>query len=123
MTNTHTPLLIFCLTVVRAGGTGPVGQAKTGPLFCEAITWHLVFYLQSKLWVNHTLNWSLETTLLVTKNMRMRARVGPRPQNGRGLGAGLIGDYRSYTRKILLNLLTVQMTSNEHRLSVFGKPT
>ena len=53
----------------------------------------------------------------------MRIRVGHRPKKGRGLGAGLVGDYRSCTREILLNLLTVQTTSNEHRLSVFGKCT
>ena len=52
----------------------------------------------------------------------MRARVGYRPRIGQGLGAGQ-GDYRSCTRKILLNLLTVQITTNEHRLSVFGKFT
>ena len=58
--------------------------------------------------------------LLVTKRTqiaRMRARVGHRPRKRRGLGAGLIGDYRSYTREVLLKLLTVQMTSSEHRLS------
>ena len=52
----------------------------------------------------------------------MRARAGHRPQKGRGLGADQ-GDYRSCTREILLNLLTVQMTSSEHHPSVFGKFT
>ena len=74
----------------RASGTAPVGQAKTGPLFVRPKPGNLEFYLQSKLWVNHTLHWSLETTLLVTKNVdnaNARTRWIP-PSKRAGSGSG-----------------------------------
>ena len=51
---------------------------------------NLVFYLQSNLWVNHTLRWSLGTTLLVTKNVdSANARIRwTSPSRRAGSGSG-----------------------------------
>ena len=58
----HYVLDVGGCSLVYTGPAEPVQLVRSKP-------GNLVFYLQSKLWVNHTLHWSLETTLLVTKNV------------------------------------------------------
>ena len=97
----HSILYILCVkSSCRAPGPAePVRLVRPKPdhYFVRPKPGILVFYLQSTLWVNHTLHWSLETMLLVTKNVdsaNARTRWTP-PSKRAGFGSVL------YTRNSL----------------------